>query len=97
MIVSTFLMALANIFHSIIQIYIWVIIISALLSWVRPDPFNPIVSLLYRLTEPAYALVRRVVPTAIGGFDVAPIIVLLGLQFIDQFAITLLYKVAAGL
>lgn len=97
MIAGTFLIALANVLHTIIQIYIWVIIISALLSWVRPDPFNPIVSLLYRLTEPAYALVRKVIPTVIGGFDLAPIIILLALQFIDQFAITLLYKMAAGL
>ena len=97
MIASTLLYALAEILHSIIQIYIWIIIISALLSWVRPDPFNPIVALLYRLTEPAYSLIRRIIPTSIGGFDIAPIIILVLLQLIDKTMIMLLYKMAISI
>lgn len=98
MILSTFLFAVANILHSVIQIYTWVIIISALLSWVRPDPYNPIVQLLYRLTEPAYALVRKILPNTIfGGLDLAPIILLLSLHFIDLFFVRLLLDFASSL
>jgi YggT family protein len=58
----------------------WIIIIAALLTWVRPDPFNPIVQLLYRLTNPAYALVRRYMPTMFNGIDLAPLIIIVILQ-----------------
>lgn len=70
---------------TIISLYKWVIIISALLSWVRPDPYNPIVQMLYRLTEPAYALIRRYIPTVIGGMDLAPLILIFALIFLETF------------
>ncbi|MEJ2468804.1 MAG: YggT family protein, partial [Campylobacterales bacterium] len=74
---------LGGIIHSLITIYIWVVIIAALLTWVRPDPTNPIVQVLYRLTEPAYALVRRYIPTVFNGLDLAPLIIIIGLQVLD--------------
>ena len=70
---------------SIISLYKWVIIISALISWVQPDPYNPIVQMLYRLTEPAYAMVRRFIPTTFGGMDLAPIILIFALIFLETF------------
>lgn len=70
---------------SIIFLYKWVIIISALLTWVRPDPYNPIVQTLYKLTEPAYALVRKYIPTVFGGMDLAPIIIIFALIFLETF------------
>ena len=70
---------------TVVSLYKWVIIISALLTWVRPDPYNPIVQLLYRLTEPAYALVRKYVPTVFGGMDLAPLILILILIFLETF------------
>ncbi|MFC2587033.1 MAG: YggT family protein [Campylobacter sp.] len=97
MILSTFLSAVATILHTVINVYIWVIIAAALISWVRPDPYNQIVQLLYRLTEPVYERLRRLVPTVIGGVDLAPIIVLLALQFTDLFFVRLLHEFAASL
>ena len=76
---------------SIIFLYKWVIIISALLTWVRPDPYNPIVQTLYKLTEPAYALVRKYIPTVFGGMDLAPIILIFALIFIETFLKNLFY------
>lgn len=93
-VLSTLVEALATLLHTVINIYIWVVIISALLSFVRPDPYNPIVQILYRLTSPVYALIRRFVPTLIGGIDFAPLIVILALQFIDLFAVKLLFAFA---
>ncbi|MDD2652596.1 MAG: YggT family protein [Sulfurimonas sp.] len=73
---------LGSIVLGIINVYIWVIIISALLSFVNPDPFNPIVQFLYRITNPAYMFVRRFVRTNFNGLDLAPLIIVIGLQVI---------------
>lgn len=97
MILSTFLAAVADILHTVIQIYVWIIIVSAIMSWVRPDPYNPVVQLLYRLTEPVYAWIKKIVPTVFGGIDLAPLIVLLALQFIDKFLIKLMFQYAGSL
>jgi len=77
----------------IIELYKWVIIISALLSWVQPDPYNPIVQMLDRLTKPAYAAIRKFIPTVFGGIDLAPLILIFALIFVQTF----LSKLFAGL
>ncbi|WP_246434467.1 YggT family protein [Nitrosophilus labii] len=96
-VISTLLEAVANILHMVINIYIWVVIIAALISWVRPDPYNPIVQTLYRLTEPVYYFIRKYIPTVIGGIDLAPLIVIIVLQFIDLFLVKLLFQLAYSL
>ncbi len=67
-----------------LELYKWVIIISALITWVNPDPSNPVVQVLRRLTEPVYSFIRRYIPTAIGGIDLAPIIVIFAIIFVQQ-------------
>ncbi len=94
MILATFIEAIAQILSMVINIYIWVVIISALLTWVNPDPSNPIVQILNRLTEPVYAFVRRYIPTVIGGIDLSPIIIILALQFLDLFLVRVLFNLA---
>jgi YggT family protein len=90
-------MGIGGIFHSLLTIYIWVIIIAALLSWVRPDPYNPIVQFLTRITQPAYDLVRRLMPTTFNGIDFAPLIIIIGLQVIDIILINLLNALASSI
>lgn len=97
MILSTFIEAIAQILHMVLNIYMWVVIISALITWVKPDPYNPIVQILRRLTEPVYEYMRRYIPTMISGVDLAPIILIIALQFFDLFAIKLLFSIASGL
>lgn len=97
MVLSTLIEAIAQILNMVISIYIWVVIIAALITWVRPDPYNPIVQVLNRLTEPVYAFVRRFIPTVIGGIDLAPIIIILGLQFIQLFFVKIMMQLAHGL
>ena len=78
--------SLVQLLHTIINVYIWIVIISALLSFVRPDPSNPIVQTLYRLTEPVYSVIRRKLPFLVmGGIDLTPLVIILGLQFLDTF------------
>jgi YggT family protein len=81
---------LGGIVHSLITVYIWVLIIGALLSWVRPDPYNPIVQIIYRLTEPAYRGLRRIMPTVFNGLDLAPLILVILLQIIDVILVNVI-------
>jgi len=80
---SGIILGLGGIVHSLITIYVWILIIGALLTWVRPDPYNPIVQIIYRLTEPAYYAIRRIMPTVFNGLDLAPLILVIILQVID--------------
>lgn len=81
---------LAGIVHSLLTVYIWIVIIGALLTWVRPDPYNPIVQIIYRLTQPAYDLIRRIMPTVFNGLDLAPIILIVALNIIDVILINVI-------
>ncbi len=81
---------LGGLFIGIINIYIWVLIVTALLSFVNPDPFNPIVQFLYRITNPAYAYLRKFVRTDFNGLDLAPLIIIIGLQVLIVFLSSLL-------
>jgi len=99
-VLSTLLQSIATILDMVITLYLWIVIIAALITWVRPDPYNPIVQILYRLTEPAYAFIRRFIPTNFSGFDIAPLILILALQFFQLFFVGLLrqfaYQLGAG-
>ncbi|WP_457743985.1 YggT family protein [Sulfurimonas sp.] len=83
---------IGGIFISLINVYVWVIIITALLSFVNPDPYNPIVQFLYRITNPAYAFVRRYIRTDISGIDFAPLIIIVALQVIIVVLNSLLFS-----
>lgn len=96
-VLATLIEAFATLLHTLINAYIWVVIIAALITFVRPDPYNPIVQILFRLTNPVYAFIRKLVPTLIGGVDLAPLIVILVLQFVDLFAVKLLFALANAL
>ena len=96
-VLATLLQAIAQILSMVINLYIWIVIIAALITWVRPDPYSSIVQILYKLTEPVYAFIRRYIPTNFGGFDIAPLILILGLQFVDIFFVKLIFAFAASL
>lgn len=87
---NALLIAIIQLIHTVINIYIWIIIISALMSFIRPDPYNQIVQAIYRLTEPAFDFVRRKLPfVVISGIDLSPVVILLALQFVDVFLMQL--------
>jgi Predicted integral membrane protein len=85
-ILGNLVMALATVIHYLLYVYMWIVIIRAIISWVSPDPYNPIVSFLYRATEPVLRFVRRIIPP-IGGIDLSPILVLVVIVFLDQFLV----------
>jgi YggT family protein len=86
--------ALASILNLGLTIYLWIIIARALLSWVNPDPYNPIVRFLYNITEPVLGWVRRRVPLIFGGLDLTPLLVLLAIIFLQRFLVATLFDLA---
>ncbi len=85
---GNFLAAAARIIHLVLMVYLWIVIFRAVLSWVNVPSLYPVMVILYRLTEPVLAPVRRLVPPRrLGGLDISPIIVCLGIIFIDSFMV----------
>jgi YggT family protein len=89
-----FVAALANLVNLLLTAYMWIIIARAVISWVSPDPFNPVVRFLYRATEPVLRPVRRRMPETMG-LDLSPMIVLLAIYFLQQFIVPVLYRLAS--
>jgi YggT family protein len=85
-----FINAIATVLDLALNIYMWLIIARALLSWVNPDPYNPIVRFLYNVTEPVLSFVRRRVPVVVGGLDLSPLLVILVIFFLRLFLISTL-------
>ncbi len=76
--------ALTTTLDAMLELYKWIVIISALITWVNPDPSNPVVQILRKLTEPVYAFIKRYIPTSISGVDLSPIIVIFAIFFVQQ-------------
>ncbi len=89
--------ALATILDYVLWGYMWVIIIRALLSWVNPDPYNPIVRALYAITEPVLSFMRRKLPLMAGSIDFSPWVVILIILFLQRFLVRTLIDLAARL
>ena len=98
-IVGYLIIALAKVIGLVINLYTMIVIIAALITWVNPDPYNPIVRILYGLTAPAFRLVRRFLPAALlrMRIDVSPIIVLLVLVLLDTLITGVLVDVGRGM
>jgi YggT family protein len=88
--------AIAAILDMVLTIYMWIVIVTALLSWVNPDPNNPIVRFLYAVTEPVLRPIRRVIGYGIG-IDISPMVVILGILFVKYFLIASLRDMAIRL
>jgi len=90
---NAFFFAIVQLLHTVINVYIWIIIIAAVLSFIRPDPYNQLVQMIYRLTEPAFDFVRKKLPFVVfSGIDLSPIVILLALQFLDVFMMRLFLR-----
>jgi|SRR5256885_16413512 len=93
-IVGHFLDAVAMLFDVVLNVLLLVILVNALLSWVRPDPHHPLVQLLERISDFVCDPIRRLFPTTVGGIDFAPFIAMLLIVFLQRFAIASLRDVA---
>ena len=91
---ANFLNAVAYVIETLLNIYMWIIIARAIISWVNPDPYNPIVNFLYRATEPVLSRVRRKIPQ-MGGIDLSPMLVLLAIFFLQKFIVSSLFELVS--
>lgn len=85
--IGNFLAAVASVLNMLLSAYMWIIIIRALVSWVNPDPYNPIVQFLRSATDPVLYRVRRWIPLNFGGIDFSPLIVIVGIVFLQSFVV----------
>jgi YggT family protein len=95
--IGYFLMALAKVIDYVLIIFMWIVIARAILSWVSPDPFNPIVRFIHNITEPVLYLIRAKLPVGFGGIDLSPIVVFLAIIFLRTFLVSTLMRISASL
>jgi YggT family protein len=91
---TNFVITVAQLLSSVLEVYLWVVIISAVMSWIEPNPYNPIVRVIYSLTEPVFDFVRRHLPVFFGGLDFSPIIVILVIYFVQSYFIPTFARLA---
>lgn len=81
-ILGNILIGLGNVLDIVLDIYMWIVIIAALISWVNPDPYNPIVRFLRSATEPVFRWIRRRLRLNLGGIDFSPVLVIAAIIFL---------------
>ena len=90
--------AVARVLDTLLSLYFWIVILAAILSWVRPDPYNPVIRTLTALTEPVLYRIRKYLPfTYINGLDLSPIVVLIVIQLVQSIVVRTLCQFAAML
>ncbi|PYM62731.1 MAG: hypothetical protein DMD79_10340 [Candidatus Rokuibacteriota bacterium] len=94
-VLSDLLWAVARLLDYVLWAYLWIVVIRALLSWVNPDPWNPIVRFLYQVTEPVLRPIRRRLP--MSGIDFSPMVVILAIYFLQWFLVRALEDAAVRL
>ncbi len=96
-IIGYFIMAVAKVMDVILIAYMWVVVARAVLSWVNPDPFNPIVRFIHNVTEPLLYQIRTRIPINFGGMDLSPIVVFAGIIFLRTFVVNSLHQMALSM
>jgi YggT family protein len=96
-VIGNFIYALAVVINYALTLYLWIVVARAILSWVSPDPYNPIVRFIHNITEPVLYQVRRRLPVNFGGIDVSPIVVFLAIIFLQNFLVGSLMKLSRNL
>lgn len=96
-IASDFIYNFASMVDFLFGAYMWIIIGRALISWVNPDPYNPIVKFLREVTDPVLNRIRRYIPLAAGGIDFSPMILIAAIIFMRGFLVATLQRLAVTL
>jgi YggT family protein len=91
------ILGIAKVLDVALNIYMWIIIIRALISWVNPDPFNAIVQILTKMTEPVLRPIRKIVPPYKVGIDFSPLIAVLIIIFLQYALINTLYRIGQAM
>lgn len=90
-VLGNFIIAIAQVLNIALTIFLWIVIIRAFISWVNPDPYNPVVQFLHRATDPFLIPISRALPP-MGGLDLSPIILILIIYFMQWFVVRTLIQ-----
>lgn len=88
--------SLASLLSVVLTVYMWIVVVRTLISWVSPNPYNPVVQFLSKITDPALSYIRRLIPVYFGGIDFSPVILILVIIFFNDFAVFSLNWLAQG-
>nr|WP_320115265.1 YggT family protein [uncultured Desulfuromonas sp.] len=94
MILRELFLAIAGLVDLVFSIYVLILVGRALISWVNPDPYNPIVRFLHSATDPVLYRIQRLVPLQFGGIDFSPLVLLLALSFVQRILVVILRSIA---
>jgi len=94
-VLSEAILTVAWLINQVLWLYMWIIIIRAVISWVNPDPWNPIVRFIYQVTEPILRPIRRWLPAT--GIDFSPLIVIAVIIFLQRVLVRALERAALQL
>ncbi|WP_321530732.1 YggT family protein [uncultured Desulfuromonas sp.] len=94
MILRELFLAIAGLVDLVFSIYVLILVGRALISWVNPDPYNPIVRFLHSATDPVLYRIQRLVPLQFGGIDFSPLVLLLALSFVQRILVVVLRSIA---
>lgn len=88
---------IGRLISGLLWLYSLVVIVAVLVTWVNADPWNPIVRFLRKATEPAFARIRRWIPfVVIGGLDLSPLVLLVGIRILDRVITETLWRLTRG-
>jgi YggT family protein len=93
---SSLIIFIAQTLDGLLTLYFYVVVISALMTWIEPNPYNPIVRFIYGITEPVFQWMREHLPIVFGGIDLSPIVVIFGIQIIQQVLLPTLRQALIG-
>jgi YggT family protein len=93
-IIGYLLAAVAKVLDIVLNIYLWIVVARAILSWVNPDPYNAIVRFIHSATEPVLYQIRSRLPVSFGGIDFSPILVFLIIIFLQNFVVNTLMRLS---
>ena len=96
-VIGYLLMAVAKILGLVLNLFLWIVVARAVLSWVSPDPYNPIVRFIHNVTEPVLYRIRSIIPVNFGGIDFSPILVIIAIVFLQTFLVQSLIQLATRL
>jgi YggT family protein len=88
--------AVFQVLQAILSIYFWIVIARALISWVNPDPYNPIVRFLHNATDPVFDRMKKILPLQFGAMDFTPIALLIIIGVLQNVLAQIQYKLSSG-
>ena len=90
---TNFVIWVAQVLEGALNLYFWIVLAAVVMSWIEPNPYNPIVRAIYAVTEPLFDWIREHLPVLFGGIDLSPLVVVLLIGFLGQYLIPTLERV----